>query len=203
MEFGVPSKKRVKSQKYPNTPVITLLKHEGGKASRKIEFNNKAYEVLGLVKNDYNKVAFSFNPSDMNSNMLVNAKDINTDAALKVAKNGIVSNKAHYEEIKNRLNTDMDEELELKLQDSGNMFKDSKVFTLVPMSEETSDADNGVSVDISSEEEIEDDGSMYIADLPEDDGSSYIADPIPTNSEPEKVAEPQAQQKEEEDEFPF
>jgi hypothetical protein len=133
MEFGVPSKKRVKTEKYPNTAVITLAPFEGENTSRKILFNNKAYEALGLTKGEINLVAFSFNKSDFTDNKIVNAATLNSDASLKISKNGTLSNKSHYEEIKTRYNVPMAGELELTVVDSGKEFAGVTVFDLVTL----------------------------------------------------------------------
>lgn len=133
MEFGVPSKKRVKIEKHPDTAVLTLLPFEGENTSRKIEFNPKAYEVMGLTPDELNMVAFSFNRSDYTQNAIVNANAFNSEASLKISKNGKLSNKAHYEELKSRYGVSMEEELELTLVDSGNRYGEEIVFSLVTL----------------------------------------------------------------------
>lgn len=133
MDFGVPSKKRVATIKYPDTPVITLLPYEGENTSRKIEFNKKAYALMNLTLDDINDVAFSFNKSNFADNSVVNANSLSSDASLKVAKNGKISNKAHYEEIKTRYGAKMEDELELTIVDSGREFNGIKVFKLVTL----------------------------------------------------------------------
>jgi hypothetical protein len=130
MEFGVPSKQRVKVEKYPELAVLTLHPHAGAKTSRKIEFNAKAYEVLGLKEGENNHVAFSFDTNNPNLNMIINANDFKMDAALKIAKNGILSNKPHYNEIKSRFNVTDADTLELTIVESGKEYKGHQVYRL-------------------------------------------------------------------------
>lgn len=131
MEFGVPSKRRTVKEKYPETPVITLLPFEGENTSRKMEFNKKAYEVMGLDPENTNEVAFSFNKSNYADNSIVNVNGFSIESALNLAKNHKVSNKAHYEELKKRYDVSLEEELELTIVDSGAEFQGNKVFKLV------------------------------------------------------------------------
>lgn len=162
MEFGVPSKKRVaKEEKYPNTPVLTMLPYAGENTSRKIEFNKKATEVLGFNQGEINKVAFSFNRSDLKQNSIVNANTLESDAALNVAKNGNLSNKSHYVELKQRFGEAPESELELTIVDSGNEFEGIKIFSIVKLSSlkeamDTELNDENQSLEASEEEDITD-----------------------------------------------
>lgn len=176
MEFGVPSKKRVAQEKYPETPVITLLPFEGENTSRKMEFNNKAYEILGLNQGDYNHVAFSFDKSDFTNNMIVNANEFKIDAALRISKNGKLSNKSHYEEIKNRYNVDMEKELELVLIQSDQQYSGHPIFKLVTLK----------SYQMSLETETEQQDQVItdeVQDTVLDEEKEQVTDPQPVEQE--------------------
>jgi hypothetical protein len=60
MNFGVPTQRRTttKVEKYPNTPVATLVVAEAGKG-KKIYFNEKAEQLMGLPEEGAT-IAFSF-----------------------------------------------------------------------------------------------------------------------------------------------
>lgn len=184
MEFGVPSKKRVaKAEKYPNTAVITLLPYEGENTSRKIEFNKKASEMMGFKADDINMVAFSFNRSDFTKNAVVNTNNINSDASLKVAKNGKVSNKSHYEEIKTRYGVSMEEELELTIIDSGNEFSGQPVFNLITLASALAAMD----VELKAADEAageDEEGSDDASDLMEETATEQASESTPASTGP-------------------
>jgi hypothetical protein len=204
MEFGIPSKKRtVKKEKHPNTAVITLLPYEGENTSRKMEFNEKAYEVLGLKKDDTNKVAFSFNRSDMTQNAIVNANEFDSDASLNIAKNGKLSNKSHYEEIKKRYNEDAKSELELTVVDNGAKYNNQVVFDLVTLSSVQKEKEEGSTIE-TPKEDVEEGGELAEGPSILNTGQSSSNDETPEPDRSEERIKTEAPEEEEDDnDLPF
>lgn len=208
MEFGVPSKKRVaKEEKYPNTAVLTLLPYAGENTSRKIEFNKKASEVLGFNKDEVNKVAFSFNRSDLSQNSVVNANELGSDAALNVAKNGNLSNKSHYVELKQRFGEAPESELELTILDTGNKFEGVTIFSLVKLSSlkeaMNTELEDETQTLEASEEEEEDITDSLIGELQkeeEEEIPNYLAD---DNDEVDSLATVDGADDDDDSDLPF
>lgn len=94
--FGVPKQREAKLDKYPDTAVITImaLAGEGKGVGRKIAFNKKALEVMGLVPGISN-INFAFDDSD--SKVFVAKHD--GDDSVRLNKNYSISNKRLYDAI--------------------------------------------------------------------------------------------------------
>lgn len=133
MQFGVPSKRKKKVEKYPNTPVITLPGISGKGKSRRLEFNNEAFRALGLQFKESNEIAFSLEPTDLSENLILNANKFSSGANLKVTKQGAVSNKKHYDELKTRFNIKTEDDLELTVIDTGRVYNDTPIFKVIRM----------------------------------------------------------------------
>lgn len=68
LNFGVPSQRRVREEKYPEKPVITLDAIEGdgvGKA-RRIILNTYATKMMGINEKASGNIVFVFDDSDIN-----------------------------------------------------------------------------------------------------------------------------------------
>ena len=130
MEFGVPNQRKKKEEKYPNEGVLTFCKLGKKGSGRKIEFNTKAAELLGLDDKDA-YVVFSFS----NGISIGNGEQagIPKEHRIKVTKNTPrrISDKRTYEYIVKLedLDTDNDNEYVLasRLDDGG-----ITMFSLVP-----------------------------------------------------------------------
>lgn len=136
MHFGVPSKINKKIDKYPNTPVITLHPVEGKNSNRKIELNKKAFEILNFSENEINEIAFSFNPSNLNENLIINANSFDSGSNLKIKKNRSVANKRHYNEIKNRFNIEDKDIAEFVITETDIEYKNTPLWNIELMTEE-------------------------------------------------------------------
>ena len=129
MYFGIPSKRRSKSNRFPTQdPLILLEARDGGKNTR-MYLSQSAIDLLGLT-DETNQVAFSFNPTNDAENFIVNANTFDSKSNLKVTKAGTISNKAHYNEIKNRYNSKEEEDLFLKIVHTAHSHSGVPVFGL-------------------------------------------------------------------------
>ena len=146
MNFGVPSQKRQKVEKYPNDAVMTIVGYTGQKgAGRKIEFNSTASEKLGFT-DDKAEVAFSFDGGLFVAN--ANQQGIPSEHAIKVTKNSPrkISDKRTYEYIikTQGLDETLDNEyfLSQTIQNGITLFKATLVAEL-----QSSQSDEGNDVD--------------------------------------------------------
>lgn len=97
--FGIPKKVRtVKVEKYPNTPVITMLEIPESGKGYKFDINPKAQEMLGLELIGGEKINFAFVDDDIYVAKL--------DEGLTVTMTGTVSNKPMYDYITKILSLD-------------------------------------------------------------------------------------------------
>lgn len=116
MIFGVPSQRKKKEEKYPNTAVATLSPYRGKGTSRTIALNEKAVEVLGLPEEGA-RVAFSFTDGIFILN--ADQQGVPSVYALRVGKtNSSVSDKKTYEYISTQLNLNNSVENEFSLEQS-------------------------------------------------------------------------------------
>ena len=127
MEFGIPKVREKKIEKYENIGVLTFLP-TGDRLGRKVVFNNKAIEMLGINEVD-NNISFSFSGTDV---YIVNTSGCGNCASLSVGKlSKSFSDKKHYNYIKKDIfNIDDSEELELILTETENEFHGRKVYLL-------------------------------------------------------------------------
>lgn len=126
MEFGLPKVKSQKQEKYENVGVLTFMPTGPG-LGRKMVFNGKASELLGLDDNQ-NKISFSFSGKEI---YIVNTSQSSV-AGLNVSKGTkSISDKKHYEYIKYTINNSSEkDELELFLLETEQVYMDNKVFLL-------------------------------------------------------------------------
>ena len=154
MEFGLPSIKAKKQEKYEDLGVVTFLPTAPGKA-RKITFNTKALEMLNLT-DEANRISFSFTG---NSVYLVNTSGVDGVAGLPVSKTSkSISDKKHYEYVKYSINNSSEkDELELFLHKTENEFNGNTVYLLNSSTPQLSgpSASNDVSsIEVNEEEQV-------------------------------------------------
>lgn len=130
LNFGVPNLRTKKEEKYPNDGVLTVkvLEKKGG--GRKIEFNPKAIEMLGIdVENEKNRVAFSF-VAGTTKIYIANRTGEDTKQDIKVTKQESISDKRYYEYIKKLLGLDIEgqEDVELKLTNVAGQYNGNNVY---------------------------------------------------------------------------
>lgn len=128
MEFGVPKIRQAKVEKYPNDGCFTFLP-TGEKLGRKVILNQKAIEKLS-IEGANNQISFSFNGDDI---YVVNTSGIENCAGLKVGKtSNAFADKKQYEYIKTNIyKLKEEDELELFLEDTDNVFNENVVYKLV------------------------------------------------------------------------
>lgn len=99
MNFGVPSQRKQRVEKHPNTPIMTLMSYDGSKGKgRKIQLNTAACDLLDLDKKDA-RIAFSF---DNGLNVLnAEQKGVPKEFGIRVTKSypRTISDKKTYEYI--------------------------------------------------------------------------------------------------------
>ena len=141
MEFGLPKVKSQKQEKYENVGVLTFMPTGPG-LGRKMVFNGKASELLGLDDNQ-NKISFSFSGKEI---YIVNTSKSGV-SGLNVSKGTkSISDKKHYEYIKYTINNSSEkDELELFLLETEQVYMDNKVFLL-----------SAVAPEVTNEKEAED-----------------------------------------------
>lgn len=118
MKFGIPKQGRSKKEeKYPETPVMTMDVEGKKGTARKIIFNNKACELMGLDEKEAT-VAFSFDGGIYVANGQQSL--IPEDHEIKVTKNSPrrISDKNTYTYIAKVLDLDTSVENEFKLVSS-------------------------------------------------------------------------------------
>jgi hypothetical protein len=128
MEFGVPRVRQAKVEKYLNEGCFTFMP-TGEKLGRKVVLNDKAIEMLD-IEGSNNQISFSFNGDDI---YVVNTSGIENCAGLKVGKTtNAFADKKQYEYIKTNIyELQPEDELELFLEETENIFNNNKVFKLV------------------------------------------------------------------------
>ena len=115
--FGVPSKREVKQEKYPDIPVLTMEEapEEKGKTYG-FNLNPSAAETLGLELDGNDEVCFIFDTEDENFiGIGVVTGNENVKSRYRVGKNLRFSNKNIHEYIAKMFNTTS--ELEFKLSE--------------------------------------------------------------------------------------
>ena len=99
MNFGVPSQRKVKVEKYPNNAIVTIGVDGGKGKSRQLTFNKRAAELLNIT--DDSRIAFAF---DGNKFAIANTDQNGIDAkdGIRVTKSKPrkVSDKKTYNYIK-------------------------------------------------------------------------------------------------------
>jgi hypothetical protein len=168
MNFGVPSQRKVKVEKYPNNAIVTVGVDGGKGKSRQLIFNKRACELLNIT--DDSRIAFAF---EYNTTKFALA---NTDQNGIDAKDGIrvtkskprkVSDKKTYNYIKKIMNLDTDVEnlfeLQLSTEDNGGL----EVYDALPFIE------GGVEVDGEIEDaSMESNFSTFVAATDGDAGGA-------------------------------
>lgn len=130
LNFGVPNLRTKREEKYPNDGVLTVKALEKKGGGRKIEFNPKAIEMLGIdVENDKNRVAFSF-IAGTTKIYIANRTGEDTKQDIKVTKQESISDKRYYEYIKKLLGLDIEgqEDVELKLTNVAGNYNGNNVY---------------------------------------------------------------------------
>lgn len=130
LNFGVPNLRTKKEEKYPNDGVLTVKALEKKGNGRKIEFNPKAIEMLGIdVENEKNRVAFSF-IAGTTKIYIANRTGEDTKQDVKVTKQESISDKRYYEYIKKLLGLDINgqEDVELKLTNVAGNYNGNNVY---------------------------------------------------------------------------
>lgn len=130
LNFGVPNLRTKKEEKYPNDGVLTVKALEKKGNGRKIEFNPKAIEMLGIdVENEKNRVAFSF-VAGTTKIYIANRTGEDTKQDIKVTKQESISDKRYYEYIKKLLGLDINgqEDVELKLTNVAGKYNGNNVY---------------------------------------------------------------------------
>lgn len=150
MEFGLPKVKSQKQEKYENVGVLTFMPTGPG-LGRKMVFNGKASELLGLDDNQ-NKISFSFSGKEI---YIVNTSKSGV-SGLNVSKGTkSISDKKHYEYIKYTINNSSEkDELELFLLETEQVYMDNKVFLLSAVAPEVTnekEKENGLEVESQQE----------------------------------------------------
>lgn len=146
--FGTPNLRAAKVEKYPDFGVITLepiVKAGGG---RRLAFNPKAIELLGVdVDNDKNSVAFSF-PAGTTDIYIANTTGTGEGKGkVNVKKAGTISDKSYHEYIKKLLGYDVNDDsvtFELKLASVVGNYNGNDVYKLEMLSEQESNDANAV-----------------------------------------------------------
>lgn len=144
MNFGVPNQRRVRVEKYPDKPVMTLLGYDDTKkgSGRKVEFNKKATELLGLPENNAT-VAFSFTDDGI---FVANGSQsgIPDDYGLRITKTvpRSFSNKSHYEYIVKVFELDTDIDNEFSISETSRDEDGVTVYAITPLVSDTNDQDS-------------------------------------------------------------
>ena len=96
-----------KSDKYPDTPVMTMHAREGKRSGARIELNKKCQELLGLKAKDAKDVVEYVLPirgeegGQIKAIFLANCTGkldvVDEKATIQFKKNGVISNKMFYE----------------------------------------------------------------------------------------------------------
>lgn len=128
MEFGLPSKKVLKKELYPNNAIITVSKTEENKSNR-ISFNKAAYTLLKLNENETNEIAISFTNA-FETIFIMNANEFDSNKNFKVNKNGSFAHKKCALALKKAFNIDEEEELELEIEITDREFQNNTIFKL-------------------------------------------------------------------------
>lgn len=119
-----------KVEKHPNNAIITLLVDEGENKNTTMVLNEKAYEVLKLDPMEKNELSFSLNPSNYAENMVINANGFESKLNIIVRKNGRISHKKTYNDLRTRYGVDSTIELELEFTEMTTPFQGNTVFKL-------------------------------------------------------------------------
>jgi len=123
MEFGVPNQRRTtaKVEQFPNTAVMTLCEAGGKGTSRKISFNRKAIETLGLPETNP-MVAFSFPTGEVPRVLNADQANVPNEYGIKVTKAGTISHKRTFDYITstNGLTNDVEHNFELTAEADSN-----------------------------------------------------------------------------------
>jgi len=114
LNIGIPKQRSRQSEKYPNTPVLTMLPDEGPRFGKRFSLNKKAAEVLGITPENKANVAFSFGESTA----IVNVTGVNTlpeDQVYSVSQKNTFSNGQLHKHLAkiNDLSTDATHEFSL------------------------------------------------------------------------------------------
>lgn len=144
--FGAPNLRTPKVEKYPDMGVITLepIVKEGG--ARRLLFNPKAIELLGInTENELNRVAFSF-PAGTTDLYIANTSNVSdTKADVQVKKNNSISDKTYHESIKRLFGFDVKDDtvtFELHLATVVGKYNNQDVYKLEIISEVTNEVES-------------------------------------------------------------
>lgn len=140
LKFGVPSQRARKTEKYPETAVVTMLAYKGKGTSKKFEFNKKAEEVLGLTEGAC--IAVSYNEGKV---LFVNATGQDIES-YKLTKNSpkTFSNAKVHDYTKTFLGVDDSVDNEFKLEDIGAEYNNYPVFSLANIADTTQEDESNL-----------------------------------------------------------
>jgi len=156
-QIGIPRQRRVaKVERYPNTPVFTLLEQPTElKKSHKVTLNQKALELFKF--NDGDRY-FSIATKDGNC-YLTNTSDNDSVERFRLSNNDEASAKPLQEFLRKHYNIDHSNEVDFQLTPTNDAF-----FQLTPMysSIPTLAEDEDISVDVSAQEAVlEEEDSIF------------------------------------------
>ena len=130
MEFGLGKNKQVQDEN-PTNAIINLPAYDENNTISKVTLNGKAYEVLGLMTEEENEIAFSTSKSDLKKTYLINANNYASKANIKVRKNGTYSNKNNFTVLKQRFNTELTDELLLEVVPTERVYDGQPIFEVI------------------------------------------------------------------------